>query len=81
VLLFSELEDDRWETRKVEVFSDGHCGYADRNEEHAGTGLSIEPIPSLVEIAAQPQFEPYEISREEFELVWARRAGLGARTH
>ncbi len=28
VLLFSELDDARWEVRKIEVFRDGHQGYA-----------------------------------------------------
>jgi hypothetical protein len=29
-------------------------------------------VPPIEEIAANPQFEPAEISRDEFEAVWDR---------
>ncbi len=32
--------------------------------------LSTEPLPSLQEIATDPQFVPDEISQEEFEKIW-----------
>ncbi len=32
VLLYSELDKDRWETRKVEVFADGRIGFAKRRK-------------------------------------------------
>jgi hypothetical protein len=70
VLLYSELDDERWECRKVEIFADGRAGYADSHQEYGGTGLGLVPIPPLAEIAADPQFDPAEISKEEFELVW-----------
>ena len=73
-VLYSELDDAGWEIRKVEVFADGRVGYADRSGTSGGTRLSIEPLPSLTEIAADPQFEPREMGREEFEKVWAGRA-------
>ncbi len=73
VLLYSELDDNRWEVRKVEIFSDGHWGYADSAESFGGTRLGKEPLPPLDEIAADMQFSPTEISNEEFEQVWARR--------
>ena len=75
VILYSELDDDRWERRKVEVFADGRLGFADGDEQtHAtNTRLSIEPIPPLDEIAADPQFQPVTISAEEFSTIWARR--------
>lgn len=70
-MLYSELDDAGWEIRKVEVFADGRVGWADRSEEHGGTGLGIEPVPLLEEIASDPQFEPSEITREQFEEVWS----------
>ncbi len=73
VLLYSELNDNRWEIRKVEVFADGHCDYATELDASGDTRLSTEPIPTLDEIAADPQFEPSEISSEEFEKVWQAR--------
>jgi hypothetical protein len=75
ILLYSELDGGRWEARKVEVFADGRTGFASSTEATPGTGtkLSIEPIPALGEIAADPQFKPVEITKEEFETVWSAR--------
>jgi hypothetical protein len=72
-LLYSELDDAGWEIRKVEVFADGRIGFADRGATSGGTRLSIEPLPSLDEIARDPQFEPREITALEFEDLWSRR--------
>jgi hypothetical protein len=73
ILLYSELDEERWEKRKVEVFKDGHCGYASADEAIGSTRLGEEPIPSLGEIASDSQFVPIEIAKEEFEEIWARR--------
>jgi hypothetical protein len=73
VLLYSELDSERWEKRKVEVFQDGHCGYASLTESCGPTRLGEEPIPPLDEIASDAQFDPVEITREEFEAIWAKR--------
>jgi hypothetical protein len=73
IWLYSELDEDRWEVRTVEVYGDGHQGYASEAESYGSTGLSEEPIPPLAEIAANPVFEPAEITKEQFEQVWAKR--------
>lgn len=73
--LYSELNEDRWETRKVEVFPDGTCGFAGPGGAAATSKLSIEPLPTLEEIASDPQFSPQEISQQEFEEMWERRHG------
>jgi hypothetical protein len=65
------LDDQRWEVRKVEVFREGRMGYADAEREFGGAGLGLVPMPLLAEIAADPQFEPVEITRLEFESVWS----------
>lgn len=75
VWLYSELNEDRWETRKVEVFPDGSCGFAGPGEAVGTTKLSIVPMPTLEGIASDPQFVPQEIPQREFEEVWARRRG------
>lgn len=72
-VLYSELDAERWEVRKIEVFADGRRGYAGRGESAGATKLGEEPIPPLSEIAADPQFEPIEITKEEFEEVWNAR--------
>jgi hypothetical protein len=76
VLLYSELNPELWEARKVEVYADGQADFADREERSGSTRLSSEPLPTLEEIASNPEFEPAAISAEEFELIWKKaRAG------
>jgi len=79
VLLYSELDKDRWETRKVEVFADGRIGFASATEmtPSTKTKLSLEPLPTLGEIASDSQFQPIEITRDEFEEVWSNRRSGG----
>jgi hypothetical protein len=76
VWLYSELDDDRWETRKVEIFPDGTTGFASSAGSAGTTELSLVPLPALEEIAADPEFAPEEIGGREFEEVWAKRIVL-----
>ncbi|MGL4963276.1 MAG: DUF6881 domain-containing protein [Inquilinus sp.] len=71
VLLITELDEARWEVRKIEIFPNGSIGYADRQMEHGGTRLGVVPVPSIVDIAADPEFTPEDITREEFEDAWS----------
>jgi Domain of unknown function (DUF6881) len=73
VTLYSELDDEGWEVRKVEFFRDGRAGFASESETAGGTELGEKPVPPLEEIAADSQFRPASITREEFEKVWANR--------
>nr|WP_324292058.1 hypothetical protein [uncultured Hyphomonas sp.] len=70
VMLYSELDDERWELRKVDVYADGREDYADSKEQTGSTGLGKVPTPPLDEIAAQREFEPELITAEEFETAW-----------
>jgi len=73
VEFFSELDDARWERRKVEVFADGHMGYASAAKSSSdGTRLSIVPLPPLNEITRQIEFDAKMISSDEFEAAWRR---------
>ena len=72
IILFSELDDSLWETRKVEVFSDGHCGFASETDSNGETRLGIEPLPAFEDIASDPQFELIEISKHDFEETWSQ---------
>lgn len=72
VWLYIELNDERWEVRKVEVFLDGRVGWADTSNEVGGTGLGLETVPPLKEIAEQIEFEPRTIPKDEFEQVWKK---------
>ena len=55
---------------KSRTFADSRAGYADRRQESGDTSLGLAPVPPLAEIAADPQFDPTEVSKEEFESVW-----------
>jgi hypothetical protein len=70
--LYSELDDERWERRKVEVYADTTCSFANSDQATGTSKLSVEPIPTLEEIASDPQFIPQEITSQEFEDVWAK---------
>jgi len=71
VVLYSEIDESGWEVRKVEVYADGRMGFASSSESRSGSGLSKEPLPSMAEIAADPQFAPVEINQIDFERIWA----------
>jgi hypothetical protein len=70
VLLYSELDEERWEVRKVEVFKNGKLGYASKEAKSANTFFGELPVPSFEDIAKNNEFEPTLISKEEFESTW-----------
>jgi hypothetical protein len=70
--LYSESDDEGWETRKVEVFADGSMTLADDQTSTGNTFLAEVPMPAMEEIARDPQFQPSPITREEFEVVWQK---------
>ena len=71
VELWSELDQNREEVRKVEIWADGRVGYASRDREAGETRLGERAVPPLNEIAADAQFYPKTITRSEFEECWA----------
>ncbi|MEU1883169.1 hypothetical protein ABZ470_38190 [Streptosporangium sp. NPDC020072] len=79
VELYSEVGDEGYETRKVQMFRDGRLERADMETETTMTGLSEVPIESLEEIASEEEFSPSVIGREEFERVWSQ-AGISKET-
>ena len=70
IAYYSELDDDRYETRKVQIYRDGHMEWADTGHETDTAGLSEIAFPPLDEIAADPEFTPEEIDAQQFEEVW-----------
>lgn len=70
VEIYSEVDDNRWEKRKVERFLDGQLAYASVDHKTEKTALSLEPLPTLTEINSDPQFQAIEITRARFESIW-----------
>jgi hypothetical protein len=70
VRLIHEVDDDGYETRKVEFIADGSTSYADGTRLTGDSVLSEGRIPSDDEIGADPQFSVHSISAVEFELAW-----------
>lgn len=71
VLLISELDDRRFETRKLEFFRDGKLGFASSSGASLGTDLGLMAVPELGEINSDPQFQGSEISSQDFEVLWS----------
>lgn len=72
ILLYSEIDAEGNEVRKVEEYRSGRLDVADDSTETGSTVLSETPVPSLEQINAQPEFEGRLITKEEFEAVWRR---------
>ena len=70
IILYSEIDDEGWETRKVYIFRTGPPGIASSSKTARNVFLSNTKMPSISEIASDPQFSPREIDQYEFEDVW-----------
>ena len=72
VVLYSEVSDQGVETRKVDEYRDGRLDFADASRSSGTTFLSEKAMPSIADIARQPEFTAMEIRQGEFEEVWRR---------
>lgn len=70
VLMYSELDENRNEIRKVEIYRDGIMGYAWKDISMNGTTLSESEIPELSVINKDIQFEGVGIIKDEFDIIW-----------
>ena len=71
--IYAELDDERYEMRKIEVFKDGSVfRVSEEYPESGSTGLSDLPYPGTEEINTNPsgEFHAEEISNAEFEDLW-----------
>jgi hypothetical protein len=71
VLYFSELDEDGYETRKVQVYRDGRAEWADEDSENAAVGLAEIPFPPVEEISIRGELAAEEIDSEEFGRAWS----------
>lgn len=72
--LYYELDQDRYERRKVEAYRDGTLHAADATHGQEATFLAWDPHPPVADISADPQFLVREITAQEFESIWNRAA-------
>jgi hypothetical protein len=70
VEMYHELDDLRFEKRRVEIFRDGSVGWADENTNNGKTLLTWESVGSLEEIGINENFLPEVISSEKFDQIW-----------
>ncbi|BDU02333.1 hypothetical protein IFM12276_53610 [Nocardia sputorum] len=70
VELFSEIGDDGFEVRKVEVFRDGHRDWADSDRGTGTTELGQIPVPAPDELSEETEFTALQIDATEFDEVW-----------
>lgn len=78
IILLSELDGNRLEVRKIEIFRDGRLGYASENIHSEGTMLGELPIPPAEEITNDPQFVIENLTKAEFETAWENATSQGA---
>ena len=72
ILLYSELDEERYEVRKIEIYRNDLFGLASLNCEYNGSILGAGPVPDTTEINKEPEFIVHETTKEEFEEVWMR---------
>lgn len=69
-LIFSEIEDNGIELRKIEIYDDGMIGYAFDKIEVGKTALADQIIPTVEEINKDDDIIASYLEREEFEKIW-----------
>ncbi|MEV0711668.1 DUF6881 domain-containing protein [Nocardia aurea] len=77
IVIFSELDEDRYECRKVEIFGNGLLDFAGEGMEGAATWLAGAPLPPVEELVLLPKVVGAEsISPEEFQVEWLVATGV-----
>lgn len=69
--ILSEYDEQGWECRKIERFSDGSVRFASGTESLGGSELSLIRRPPDSEVIAEPEFRVLVLTKEEFEQAWA----------
>jgi hypothetical protein len=81
-MTFSELDGERWEVRRVEVFLDGRVSCADVHGSYGTTELAKNPIGEPEATVDNQEYEIAELTRAEFEAVFdAALQGLPEEDH
>jgi hypothetical protein len=68
---YAELDDERYELRKIELFKNGKTTRASTEDlKRDPMALADQPWPILEEINAHEEVHAEEISKAEFEELW-----------
>lgn len=73
VRLVSELDESRWECRKLEFYRDGRVGAASKTGATLDTALGLEPVPSIVEINQDREFTAKSMDPSAFHALWSEQ--------
>ncbi len=73
IRLVSELDENGFETRKLEYFRNGRVGFAVATASAHGCVLGKMAVPPLSQINADGEFTGVAISKDVFEQLWAIR--------
>jgi hypothetical protein len=76
IMLLSELDNENYETRKIELYLDGKYGYADKTRSFNGTELGEKPVPEVREINLSTEFHCIYISYDIFDEYWTKYAAI-----
>ncbi|PHM50127.1 DUF6881 domain-containing protein [Xenorhabdus sp. KK7.4] len=74
--IYSELDEDRYEIRKIEIFLNGKVSYAQEDKTTGSTILGEVPVPEVNEINEDTEFEAFNITKEEFNSLWIKYSQL-----
>ncbi|NBH16533.1 hypothetical protein D3Z55_03365 [Clostridiaceae bacterium] len=72
--IYSEIDDQRYEVRKIELYKNGTMSICDEKMIHSQNELADVAFPEdLDEINQDRQFFTQYINKEEFESLWNKR--------
>jgi hypothetical protein len=72
VRLVSELDDKRFEVRKLEFFAGGEVGYASKQGSFLSTRLGEAAVPTLQGINGDPEFAATPMDAASFDALWRK---------
>ena len=72
IWFYGELNEDLDEIRKIEIFRDGTSICAELDGINYIDYASVGPWPPKAEIESDPQFQVFEITKQEFETLWGK---------
>lgn len=73
---YSEIGEDRYEIRKVDIWKNGKIEFAFDEIEYGDTFLGTEPMPSIDILNYEDEWGKtiaHEITFKEFEQVWQEK--------